>query len=250
MNRVSCFLLALLSSALLCAQPGKETYVIWSHDSYYEPHDVVRFFPGDTITVNETSAIEILYYNPQKHINGQRRKVALMQAGTFEISDFYSRGKNPVGGGGSEKGVSTAAADPGGKADDEAYASVVAGIGQFLQDSDKPLFGCGAISAKRGEGSVTVVNRSENDLFFDIIWIQGGRCLSAISFAKDFRSDCLLAPGETYEMKINSFAERQPLYLIATPEPIKYNLIDFSKYNDLPDPPAGTFSLSIIKVEE
>ena len=247
MNRVIVSLITLLTPCLLFAQ--QPYYYIWSTDADYEPHDKRIFDPGDSITVKSTSEVDIqLYVRGSKRI-GPRQKIALGQSGTFEISDFFNKKVKQADSGSAGKGLTQAGA-AGFKAGEETTVSVISGIGQFLINPDKPIFGCGAITGKKGRGAVAVANRSGNELYFDIIWIQDGRCLSALSFAEDFVSGCRLAPGETCELKINPFAERQTLYLVATHEPIAYNKIDFGKYRDLPDTSSGTFSLSIIKVQD
>lgn len=247
MNRVVFTLIALWAPCLLFAQ--QPYYYIWSMNADFEPHGKRIFEPGDSITVTTTSEVDIqLYIRGSKRV-GPRRKIALGSSGTFEISAFFNQKVKLADSGSAGKGLTQPGAT-GFKASEETTASVLAGIGQFLVNPDKPLFGCGAISAKRGQGSVTVANQSGNELYFDIIWIQDGRCLSALSFAQDFVSGCFLIPGETHELTINPLAERQTLYLIATPEPVEYNRIDFSKYKDIPDLTSGTFSFSIVKVED
>lgn len=247
MNRVRCSLIALLAPCLLFAQ--QPYYYIWSMNADYEPHEKRTFEPGDSISVTTTSEVDLQLYIPGSKRIGPRRKIALGLSGTFEISEFFNQKVKQADSGSAGKGLTQPGAT-GFKATEETTASVISGIAQFLLNPDKPFFGCGTISAKRGQGSVTVANQSRDVLCFDIIWVQDGRCLSALSFAEDFLSGCVLAPGETYELKINSFAERHTLYLIATHDPFAYNKIDFSKYRDLPDTPSGTFSLSIVKVKD
>lgn len=250
MNKVICLFVALFASGMLYAQQGSPYYTVKDSKATYEPHGKRTFYPMDSIKVKKKSVVILTYHDSRSKMDGQIRVVDLNEAGTFAIKDYYSRGKPQIGAGTEKDGLTPAAATSGSKADEALTASVVTGIGEFLVHPDRPIFGCGAISAKRGKGAVTVVNQGENELFFDIIWIQDGRCLSAQSFAKDFLSGYCLAPGETCHMKIDPIAEKQTLYLVGTPDPVQYNRIDLTKYNDLSAPPSGTYSLSIVKVEE
>ena len=249
MNRVICLAFLLFVSGLLYAQQGTAYYTVKDRKATYEPHDKSVFYPKDSIKVTRKSTVTLIYHDSQSRMDGQIRVVKLKEAGTFSIKDYYSRGKALIGHGGSEKdGLTPAAAASPTKADEVLTAGIVA----FLVHPDRPIFGCGAISAKRnpGRGVITVANQSENELFFDVIWIQdGGRCRSAQSFAQDFTSGYFLAPGETCELKIDLFAEKQTLYLVGTPDPIQYNRIDFTTITDSSTHLSDTYPLSIVKVE-
>ena len=241
MKRLFCICIAVVTSYVLLAQNSRDYYIVKDTSATYFPKKE-RFNAGDSITVQKKSTV-LLYHNA----NGQLREIHLREKGTFEISTYFSFGRPLTGNKGASNSF-TPAATGRPKAGDEKYASVVSGIGKFLLTPDRPVFGLGAISAKRGDGSVIIDNQGESEMYIDIIWIQNQQCVSALSFAKDFESSIILKPGETEELEIDPSVAKQILYVVGTSTPIPFNTIIFGDYKEYPE--EGGCALSIIKVAE
>ncbi|MBR5176435.1 MAG: hypothetical protein IKW89_10980 [Bacteroidales bacterium] len=219
----------------------------------YEPAGKEYFVKGDTIKVVKISYFlleEIIFSD---HVSQEEQLVEHLE-GTYEVSELFRLAKtkqaikdNQYA---KEKGLTPPASTrlEGDKALNDTLVLVVAKMKHFLDNPSIPIFECGRIEATRKGQIITVQNMGENSLYIDIIWVVDDQCFSALSYANDFVSDYPLSGGNSLDFSISKYAEDAILFVIGSPVPIPYNIINFGKFDSDGHTHGESLPISICKV--
>lgn len=200
-------------------------------EATYEPSDTTIFFPGQTITIKKYSRFTVARY----YAGHQEGKVDIigLEPGPYEISELYARAERQQSQNQSEaigkKGYTSGAYVRSTKSINESEAAIVSFLQNILNQSDTQTQDNSLIVSKEDD-LINVLNKSEEDLFIDVLWVKNGRFFSAVSYAKDYVSFYPLEPNTTRTIKIDRFANAGTLYVIGTSSPVAYNTIDLNDY--------------------
>lgn len=234
MKRIITAVLLFVIPIGLLAQSTKVTYRIVDTKATYEPAGKETFHPGDSITIQNISQFDLKRYTRGAHVIIDSQRIEYL-SGTFEISELYamverlkSQNLSKVIGG-KDYTPGAFARPAGDKSINESVAAIVSFLQNILNQQDFHANDNSLIVSKRDD-MIDVLNRSEEDLFIDVLWVKNGRFFSAISYAKDYVSFYPLEPNTMRTIKIDRFANAETLYVIGTSSPVAYNTIELDDY--------------------
>lgn len=235
MRRIFTIVLLAVMPIGLLAQSTKVTYRIVDKEATYEPVGKEIFYPGDSITVQNISQFDLKRYTRGSRVIIDSQRIEYM-SGTFEISELYAlaerlKSQNRSKAIGGKDYTPGAFARPAGdkSINESAAVAVVSFLKNILNQSDTQTQDNSLIVSKEDD-LINVLNKSEEDLFIDVLWVKNGRFFSAVSYAKDYVSFYPLEPNTTRTIKIDRFANAGTLYVIGTSSPVAYNTIDLNDY--------------------